>query len=46
MDTVLAYYLGIDPQPLSDAEWAKKLAQLKDIRQREAQGEAALRSAE
>lgn len=40
MDTALAYYLGIDPHRLTDAEWIEKIAQLKDIRQKEAQSEA------
>ena len=37
LDTVLEYYLGIDPHRLTDAQWAEKIAHLKDIREREAQ---------
>jgi len=36
MDTMLEYYLGINPHTLSDEQWAEKFAQLKDIREREA----------
>lgn len=35
MDTMLEYYLGIDPEKLSDEEWGEKIAQLNDIRQKE-----------
>ncbi|WP_262601914.1 hypothetical protein [Kaistella daneshvariae] len=35
MDTMLEYYLGIDPEKLTDEEWAEKIAQLDDIRQKE-----------
>lgn len=37
VNTELEYYLGIDPQKLSDEEWGEKYAQLNDIRQREAE---------
>lgn len=36
MDTMMEYYLHIDPRTLSDEEWAEKFAQLKDIREQEA----------
>lgn len=32
---MLEYYLHLDPNGLSDAEWAEKFAQLQDIRKRE-----------
>jgi hypothetical protein len=32
---MLEYYLHINPDKLSDEEWAEKLAQLQDIRERE-----------
>lgn len=32
---MLEYYLHIDPNKLSDEEWAEKIAQLADIRKRE-----------
>lgn len=35
-DNLLRYYLHIDPSGLTDAQWAQALAQLADIRQREA----------
>lgn len=35
MDTMLEYYLHIDPSTLSDAQWAEKFMQLADIRKRE-----------
>lgn len=31
---MLEYYLHIDPNKLSDEEWAEKIAQLADIRKR------------
>ena len=34
--TVLEYYLGINPQTLTDDEWAEKFAQLQNIREQEA----------
>lgn len=34
-DTLLEYYLGIDPEELSDHEWAEKIAMLEDIRKEE-----------
>lgn len=36
IDTMLEYYLHIDPSTLSDAQWAEKFMQLADIRKREA----------
>lgn len=36
MDTVMQYYLCIDPTQLSDEEWAEKYEQLKEIREKEA----------
>ena len=36
-DTLLRYYLHIDPDTLSDGEWAQTIAQLADIRKREAE---------
>lgn len=38
IDTMLEYYLHIDPSSLTDAEWAEKFMQLGDIRRREAGG--------
>lgn len=35
IDTMLEYYLHIDPGVLSDEEWAEKFKQLGDIRRRE-----------
>ena len=35
IDTMLEYYLHIDPSTLTDAEWAEKFMQLADIRKRE-----------
>lgn len=35
MNTQLRYYLGIDPDNLSDEEWATTIAQLQDIREQE-----------
>lgn len=32
---MLEYYLHIDPNPLTDAQWAEKIMQLADIRKRE-----------
>ena len=37
IDTLLEYYLHIDPTTLSDAQWAEKFMQLADIRKRESQ---------
>ena len=34
-DTLLRYYLGVDPDSLSDQQWAQMLAQLRHIRQSE-----------
>lgn len=36
MDTMMQYYLHIDPTALTDEQWAEKWAQLQDIREREA----------
>jgi hypothetical protein len=36
MDTMLRYYLHIDPDTLTDQQWAEKIQQLKHIRQTEA----------
>lgn len=36
MDTMLEYYLHIDPSKLTDEEWAFKINALADIRKREA----------
>lgn len=38
VDTLLEYYLHIDPSGLSDEQWAEKFKQLSDIREREAKG--------
>lgn len=35
IDTMLEYYLHIDPSTLTDAEWAEKFMQLGNIRKRE-----------
>lgn len=35
IDTMLEYYLGIDPSELDDAVWAAKFNMLQDIRKRE-----------
>lgn len=35
MDTMLRYYLGVDPEGLTDGQWATMIAQLADIRKRE-----------
>ena len=35
VDTMLEYYLHIDPSELTDEEWAEKFKQLADIRKRE-----------
>ena len=35
IDTMLQYYLGIDPDTLDDHQWAEKFMQLADIRKRE-----------
>ncbi len=35
INTLLEYYLHINPNELSDEEWAEKLAQLNNIRDRE-----------
>lgn len=35
MNTMLQYYLHIDPGTLTDEEFVEKIAQLADIRQRE-----------
>ena len=32
---MLEYYLGIDPEQLTDEEWGQKIAQLDDIRTKE-----------
>jgi len=37
INTMLEYYLGINPDTLTDNEWVEKYAQLKDIRKRESQ---------
>lgn len=36
----MRYYLHVDPDTLSDAEWAEMFAQLCDIRTREAKANA------
>ena len=36
VNTMLEYYLGINPQTLTDDEWAEKFAQLQNIREQEA----------
>lgn len=36
---MLEYYLHIDPSGLGDRQWAEKLKQLADIRQKELKGE-------
>ena len=35
VDTMLEYYLHVDPSKLTDEEWAEKFKQLADIRKRE-----------
>lgn len=35
MNTMLQYYLHIDPNTLSDEEWAEKVAQIAQIRKME-----------
>ncbi len=35
MNTMLEYYLHINPNELSDHEWAEKIKQLSDIRSKE-----------
>ncbi len=35
-DTILRYHLGVNPDELSDQEWAITFKQLADIREREA----------
>ena len=35
-DTMLEYYLGINPQKLTNEQWAEKLAMLEDIKKKEA----------
>ena len=35
MNTMLEYYLHINPGALNDEEWAEKINQLADIRKRE-----------
>jgi len=35
IDTMLQYYLGIDPNELTDEEWSIKFKQIVDIRKRE-----------
>ena len=37
IDTMLQYYLGIDPDGLDDSQWAEKFMMLADIRKRELQ---------
>lgn len=37
IDTMLRYYLGIDPDTLDDDQWAETFMQLADIRKRELQ---------
>ncbi len=36
VNTEMEYYLGINPNNLTDEQWGEKYAQLNDIRQREA----------
>lgn len=38
LDTILEYYLGIDPRPLPNRVWAWKLRHLEEIRKLEAKG--------
>lgn len=38
VNTMLEYYLHINPNELSDEEWAEKFKQLSDIRMREGNG--------
>ncbi|MBR1644319.1 MAG: hypothetical protein IJ684_02985 [Bacteroidales bacterium] len=35
IDTMLEYYLHIDPSTLTDAQWAEKFMQLAEIRKME-----------
>ncbi|WP_417128298.1 hypothetical protein [Phocaeicola sp.] len=35
-NTLLRYYLHLDPDTLSDEQWAETIAQLADIRKQEA----------
>ena len=35
LDTMLRYYLHIDPDTLSDQQWAQTIAQLRHIRKAE-----------
>ena len=35
VDTMIEYYLHIDPHKLTDEQWAEKFAQIADIRKRE-----------
>ena len=37
IDTMLRYYLHIDPDTLDDTQWAETFMQLADIRKRELQ---------
>ena len=41
INTMMEYYLGINPNDLSDEEWAEKFAQLNDIREQEAKASSA-----
>lgn len=36
LNTMLRYYLHIDPDMLTDQQWAITIAQLRDIRRKEA----------
>ncbi len=38
LDTLLRYYMGVDPWVLSDEEWAWTIAYLIDIRKQESKG--------
>lgn len=38
LDTLLRYYLSVDPWVLSDEEWAWTIAYLIDIRKQESKG--------
>lgn len=35
VNTMMEYYLGINPNELTDEEWGEKYAQLQDIREKE-----------
>lgn len=35
IDSMLQYYMHVDPSTLTDEQWAEKFAQLTDIRERE-----------